>query len=188
MGSQFPSGGGGSLVFLGEVIAANAASIDITDVMSSLYDSYKFELIDLKSHTSAVNLYMRVSTNNGGLWKNAATDYKYGGVQITPGGTILCDQNSSGAAQIQGQITNGHFHTDAARALNGFIEAVGVNGAGSYPVFFISASHSVTAGSPSGGWCWAQYARALETVNAIQLLASSGNISGTVRAFGMKAE
>lgn len=58
-------GGGGGFVLIEELVASTSAQLDFNSTITSTYDEYQFEFIDLKPATNNVRLYMRVSTDGG---------------------------------------------------------------------------------------------------------------------------
>ena len=65
-----------SYTFLGSYTASSSASIDITSKITSEFDEYVFELIDVVPATNSTGIILRVSTNNGSTWVSG-TSYQY---------------------------------------------------------------------------------------------------------------
>jgi len=58
-------------------VASASATIDVIDVITSDYFLYKFFWYAIKPTTDSRDLFMRTSTDNGGAWDGAASDYAW---------------------------------------------------------------------------------------------------------------
>src|SRR5262245_39416565 len=73
----------GPLQFLAERTASNSTSLDFTGIISSLYDIYMIEFINIVPSADA-DLYMRMSTNNGSSY-DSGSNYTNAAVQSNQG-------------------------------------------------------------------------------------------------------
>jgi hypothetical protein len=171
----------GGLVYLGTLTASSSSSLDLTSLISSTYDDYLVILDDIRPGTSAVNLEIRTSTNNGTSFDNGASNYQYAYSLLDTSGSAPSITASSGATFIQaaGSIANG-----AASALSGKINLYSVNGTSNNKRMTFEFTYSQT----STFTYVAGNAQRISTsaINAIRLLMSSGNItSGTAKMYGI---
>jgi hypothetical protein len=71
------SGSAGSFVLLSTQTASASATLDFTSVITSSYDVYIFDLVDIKPATDSVSLYLRTSTDNGSTYDSGVSDYTW---------------------------------------------------------------------------------------------------------------
>jgi hypothetical protein len=111
-------GGGGALVLLEQHTGSGAGPLDFTTFISSTYDEYMFEIVDLLMTTDNSNLLMRFGTGGGptydtanhstdGLvWRNGNSGTfggtNLGGIELDdPGGAV---DNSTADDAFNGQL------------------------------------------------------------------------------------
>lgn len=178
------TGSSGALVFLESHTASSSATLDFTTAISSTYETYKIEFVDLLPANNNVNLLMRVGTGGGPTYDSGANyawfenTHRNGGGDTNQGAT-------SGATSMQ---------------LAG--DGVGVSNSANFGV-----SGSITFANPNSaiykkhwGQMWWYYDtgadpvlnivmgtyRSTTAVTALRFLMSSGNISsGTIRVYGV---
>lgn len=168
-------------VLLASKSASNSASLDFTSLISSLYDEYILEFINIIPATNNTTLLLRCSTDNGSNYDsgtNYSVDYIYNFASTagahSPGNTgIWLDGSGINNTEVRGGAsgTCRMFNPLSASAYKHFKgESVHYdNGQSAYVAFHIFGVYlSATA------------------VNAFKVLMSSGNItSGTVRLYGV---
>ncbi len=173
------SGGGsaGSLILLEQHTASGSASLDFTTCISSSYDVYMIEFVNIVNATNGVNFLMRMSTNGGSSY-DSGTNYSWVRWGANPGG--------GGAGGGTGQT--GIALVDAITAIANY---------GNCGTFYLYAPggsafkcvQGVMNGTISGNRTINTTAGAYEittAVNAFQFLMSSGNItSGIIRVYGV---
>lgn len=169
----------GKLKFLAAYSPSGAASVDITSVISATYEWY-FVVLSLAPATDAVNLFVRTDTSNGASFDTGASDYAWAYFQTDPvnGFTGTSDNADS-------EITVGGpgFGNATGEGIRGVME-VYTGSAALFPSMTLTAAYLTAAGSlgttvGSGGRLSAA------TINAVQLLMSAGNLTGTVRVYGL---
>lgn len=173
----------GALVLLEQFTANNSATLDFTASITSAYDDYVIEFLNVIPATSGAVLWMRMSTNAGvsydasAIYDDENYNWRAGGsaLQGTAGtstkiritqdsGTVTtaADGGITGRAQLYRPLS-----TTMYKRVMGFVTDTAP---GPFRVRndFFGAYESVTA------------------VNAIRFLFSSGNItSGTIRVYGV---
>lgn len=172
-------GGGGALVLLEQHTASNSASLDFTTAISTTYDEYLIELLNIVPATDGTVLWMRMSTDGGStynsganysyeqwLWRAAATSAAGNTGQTKIICTIALDGSTSwGAVGRLALFSPGH--TTCFKQVQGKLSYF-ENGNFRISNELHGAFESATA------------------VNAFQFLFSSGNIaSGTIRVYGV---
>jgi hypothetical protein len=70
--SPTPGGSGGGLVLLEQHTASSSSSLDFTTAITSTYDEYLIELINLVPEDDADNLWMRCSTDGGSTFDSGS--------------------------------------------------------------------------------------------------------------------
>jgi hypothetical protein len=169
---------GGGMVLLEQHTASSSSSLDFTASISSSYDEYVVELVNLLPATNGANLLFLYSTNGGSSYDTSAiydlTNAYSGGVA---GGTFtgqtsfqfssFCS-NSSSYGGVCGSIRL----MSPASAFYKVLQA--------HTLKFDTNISNINAYNSDG------YYKSATAANAFRLLFSSGNIaSGTVRVYGI---
>ena len=177
--------GSGSLVLLEQHDASSSATLDFTSFISSTFDEYLFEFINVVPATNGVSLYMRMGTGAGPTYdagaNYASTDYRW-----VPGGAA-----QSGASSGGNQIVLTNYN--ATDTILNTANYGGVNGScrlmapGSSIYKHVTAQTSwFNTGSVVEGTVIHGAYLSTTAVTAVRFLMSSGNIaSGTIRVYGI---
>lgn len=173
--------GSGALVLLEQHTASASASLDFTTAISSTYDTYLVELIDIIPATNAVDLLMRMSTDGGSTWDSSAiysyVDYRWIAGGSAPGG-------GTGQNAIRLNNPTDHISSSSSWGLNGSLTLYSPGGA-TYKRTVAEIAYYNSAGNREGLSTRGAYESAT-AVDAFQFLSTSGNIaSGTIRVYGM---
>ncbi len=176
---------GAGLVLVEEHTASNSASLAFTTCISSTYDEYQLELLNLLPASDANDFWLQFSTDGGSTYDStsghygtgieswiAATNSQTGSTSDTK---ILLSQ---GLSQISSNATYGGIsgtYKIFSPGLTQYVRVSGMtNSADSAGVQFDLGT--VNAGSYRGG----------SAANAFKILAASGNItSGNARCYGL---
>jgi hypothetical protein len=165
------------LVLVEQKTAASSASLDFTAGITSAYDDYLIELIDLIPATTAVVISMQFSLNGGSSWET--TNYKHvrnymsdagtTGTQIddTPLVGLAASTSNSASGGVSGSLRfHGPLAASPNKVLHGrtmFLHSSGTRYVYEHRLWYLGGA-----------------------VNALRFIASSGNIaSGTVRLYGL---
>jgi len=151
-------------------------------VISTAYDAYRIEIIDLIPATTSTVLYMRTSTNLGVGFDAGASDYKWmGQYQQSSASTIT---GVSDAADGQIQLMQVSTTTTTGDAICGTIEAWKLTNAqpAKFDAELVWGNGGVYVSQKTTG-----IRDTTADVDAIRLLFSSGNIaSGVVKFYGRR--
>lgn len=174
--------GGGALVLLEQHAASGSATLDFTTGITSTYDTYLIEVVNLISANDNVCLLAQLSTDGGVTWDSTSSDY-IGGSHYTRmdagGAGDNSGQTSFAGAYLSNSYTNAqpglsgniHFYNSSSAAYRQFTYAIqgpGQGGGGYY--------------SQTGGAIWKNTTQA----TALRIQFDNGNIaSGTVRLYGI---
>lgn len=176
-GVPLEAANGGSLVLLGTQTASSSASLDFTSLMSATYESYVLELLDLLPATDNVQMFLLTDTNNGASW--TTTGYSWAANQNTTVAAAGAAGNTTDAGiRIANVVGNG-----AGRSVCGTVrmQATAVQFHCVYQTACVDNAGLYTSFQGTG-------ISIEQTVNAVQLKFSSGNIaSGKARLYGLKA-
>lgn len=169
-------------VLLDRQSAANVAQIDIKNIFGTRFDSYEIILGDIVPATDNVELWARLSEDNGTTFASAATDYKYAVNVLLDSGT-RSDSGSTGDAKIKiaPAIGNG-----TGEAVCGTVGLWNPGGSRHKHVSALMTAHNQT---PAAGSYQVSgiYKATTNAVTAIRFLMSSGNItSGTFTTYGLR--
>lgn len=151
--------------------ASNSADLQLTTCISSTYDSYQVQLVNLVSATTGTNLRMQISTDGGANYDATSGHYNWneqviaGGTATSASDTAIQFFNTTGTSSNQINLTM-NFFQPAGTVANKLFTGVGAsNGSG----WIISGT-------------WIQTG----AYNAIRFFMGTGNItSGTVRCYGL---
>ena len=176
-------GGVGALVLLEQHTASSSATLDFTTAISSTYDDYLIEVLNVLPVTNTVDLVMEVSTDGGSTWDTTSGHYSWEAMRSNTSGSSSSGSTSASGITVSANTTD-HVQNDAN---NG-----GVHGSfrliapGSAIYKYLFGNVSLYYGS---AWVTAFIGgRYLQTaaVNALRFLFSSGDIaSGTIRVYGV---
>lgn len=175
------SGAGSGLVLLSEQIASGGASLDFTSVITSLYDEYLLEVVNLVPATDGGVLWLRISSDNGATWKNS----NYSWIEYVVNTTAsLGNFGSSSDAKIQ---LTGDVDSDGITPANGFLRIF--NPLSTVSEFacqgqfnYMQRFNGLRTKVEIAGW----HNTAADATDAIQLLFDTGNVaSGVARLYGL---
>lgn len=172
------SGGSSGLVLVEEHTASNSASLNFTTCVSSTYDNYQLQLVNIIPVTNAANLLMRFSTDGGSTY-DSGSNYDwvitFSAVGTGPG---RAEAASATAIQILGGLPTTPIGASGSFMLNDPLNAA-----------TFKSVFGQMADVNAGVWLTQQGAgeyKSNTAANAFQFLMSSGNISsGTVRCYGL---
>lgn len=167
-------------VYVSSVTASASPTVVFTGL--STYDVYTIVLSDVASANDAVNLLLRVSTDNGSSYVSSA-NYGWTGFS-SDSAAATAAAGSGGATSMQLMASMGN--ADASEAGSGVVQLVHRGSGSSVSRFLFDFSYrgsvptyfrSVGSGSYNVG----------AAVNALQFFMSAGNIArGTFRLYGLK--
>ncbi len=174
---------GSGLVLLEQYTASSSASLDFVTAITSAYDDYVFELVNVIPATNSVDFYQRMSTN-GGVSYDSSSLYNSSIFGWATAGTV---NTGNAAASPVGQLVlrnTTEISNSSNYGLCGFVKLFAPASA-NYKRIHTEVSYFSTGSSLSRIVSAGSYANAT-AVNAYRFLFSSGNIaSGTIRCYGL---
>jgi hypothetical protein len=179
-----PAGGSaGALVLLLSRTASASASLDFTSVITSTYDEYLIELVNLVPATDNVELNLRMSTNNGSSYDSGA-NYTNAGIAYRSGVNAGNGATGSTAIKLLGNAVT-HSNVTARGGISGsfrlFNPLSTAHNKHIIGQLWLPAADGNFYGVTAGG----SYV-STTAVDAFQILESSGNItSGFARLYGI---
>jgi len=179
-GSSSSGGSAGALVLLEQHTAAASATLDFTTAITSLYDDYLIELINILPATDNVTMSMRLSVDGGATY-DSGVNYRYTyHYKSTAAASGVVGSNGSTSFEICGNLDNA-----AAGGLSGFHKLFNPLSASQYKFLAgtVGFLHNDTNyyRTDHGSWYIS-----VTAVNAIRFFMSSGNIaSGIIRIYGI---
>ncbi len=169
----------GGLVWLASYAPSGVASIDVTSVISSIYAAYRVIISNFIATTSAKNLLVQYSTNNGSTWDTTAAHYSWAYIASTLAASpvvVTKDSVSDTGINLVQSLSN---------SINSSIILDIINPSSAIQVS--SVWYGLCANStPAYEYLWGTgiYEQGA-AINAFQLIMSSGNItSATVKVYG----
>lgn len=169
-------------VLLSTATASNSASISFTG-LSSIYDKYELQFINVKPQTDTANLVLRTSTNGGSSYDSGASDYAYAVSDFSTAGSSV-GPYSAGATGIllANSVGNDANENGVSGNLSIFTPSDAIYTSVYFSTVFRASNGVLYVGNGSG------QRMAAADVDAIQLLFSSGNItSGKFKLYGWRA-
>jgi hypothetical protein len=176
------AGGGGALVLLEQYTAAASATLDFTTFISSTYDCYRIEGVDLACATNAVDLLLQFGSGAGPTW-DTGNNYEWAhGSFSTTGNTTYNDAASTGIPKVFKAMSN-----NAGYGTGNFSLTLTNPQSTAHRKTIHGTGHHVNSAPVSvfsfGGIQWTNTATA---ATGLRFYASSGNIaSGTIRVYGI---
>lgn len=173
-------GGGGALVLLEQYSLSGASSANFTNSISSTYDDYMIEFIDVVTTTNAVDLLMRVSTN-GGVSYDSSTNYQFSYAQVAQSGFL----GGVGSTGDSGFVVLNSYSNAASNGISGTLKFYGPGNSLFKRVIFDTTAYKSDGNFYRNAGA-GRYIASTTPVNAFQFLFRSGTIaSGTIRCYGI---
>ena len=178
--THWVNSGGGSYVLLQSHTASASATLDFTGFISSSYDVYVFEFMNIVPATAAVNFQMRVGTGAGPTW-DSGSNYNYAEfVSTTGAGTAQA--SSAGTTAI---VLMNNLSTAANKSSIGHVKLYTPSNTSYEKAVSYQTYHAQNGGGSTqlvGGGAYLS----TTAVTGVRFLMSSGNITaGTIRVYGI---
>jgi hypothetical protein len=186
-GSAFKTMGRGTgLVRIQTQIASSSAQIDFDIGFTSDFDEYVITLTNAIPATDGASISARFSEDAGATFKAGATDYVYGFAIGNVSGGANSGSSGDGGILVSGGMSN----SATAGGCNGEIKIFGTSGASSNKhLTCLTSSPAQTTFAENIFSCAGRMKLDANAINAIRLLASSGNIaSGTFTLYGVRKQ
>lgn len=168
------------MILLETQTASASASLNFTSFISSSYDVYRFELVNVIPATDGARLYIRVTTNGGSSWVSTSS-YAHTEVAANRFGSNVGGSDSD----TQIYLTRDGVDNASTRGLSGWVELYAPSSTAVYKAFLSQTVAPETAGTIQLNSGYGSY-DATTAINGVQFVESSGNItSGIIRVFGI---
>lgn len=175
---------GGSMIFLSEIVASGAATVDIENTFSSTYDKYIIEVNGMKQSTDSGEIFMRMKV--GGIYSTALTYMYQGEITDTQQAAGIYQSNvNAGFDCIKLLIGLGSQTFESANM------SITVDNPSSTTLYKSVYWHGITMKQGSSTMRLARSAgvgaiRDTQVLTGIRIYPPSGTISGTFRLYGIK--
>lgn len=181
-------GGSGSLILVQSLTASASSSLDFTACISSTYDDYQIEFINLVPGTTNSDLLWEFSTDGGATWDTTSGHYEWAEARTAAGSATPAGvgNTSSGSINVTGGLT-AFSATASSGGLSGTLKIYNpLSGAARTRIQgnLVWPATTLSDGSvwQNGGGSYKQ----TTAVNAFRLIMVSGTLaSGTVRCYGV---
>ena len=173
-------------ILLDTQTVSGASALTFTSGINSVFSDYMITLDDLRPDTDGESLWMRVSDDGGSTYEADATDYEYNAAVQSSGaaGGPGASANSQGDTKM---IVTSALSNASGEGLTGTIRFSRPADTGFHT--FDGDVRYWNNGTPAelvrGMFLGAHNGSTL-AIDAIQLLMSTGNISGTARLYGLR--
>jgi hypothetical protein len=174
-------GGSGALTLLEQHTASSSATLDFTTFISSTYDSYMIDVVEIAPASNAVNLLMQVGSGGGPTY-DTGNNYEYVFNGRTTNGAASTFEGSATTCVLTAPLSNNAGYG----MVNLNVSAKGLQSTSHRKIFMgtmecVTSTPSNIAGTLHFNWLTTGTA-----VTALRFLMSSGNIaSGTIRIYGL---
>jgi hypothetical protein len=181
-GATGSSGSSGALVLLEQHTASSSATLDFTTAISSTYDEYVIEMLQVVPATDSNICLLRFSTDGGSTWISGTSYVDH----VFVGGAGIAVMGATAGSSIRVSWGSGSFLSNLTGVgQSGTLRLSLAQTGTSYPSVVGMMSGQLTDGYAvwlTGG----NYHVAGAAVNAFRFLMASGNIaSGTIRVYGI---
>lgn len=171
---------GGGLVLLEQHTASTSAELDFTSCISSTYDDYAIEIVNLIAATSATTLIWQASTNGGSTY-DTGSNYQWSRLAWNETGGAVNAGSTADTSIVVGFAAS----NTSTNSLNSEARLYNPGSSATYKVFSATNQQIDSSGKPLSTVVGGAY-KVTTAVNAFRFLAGSGNItSGTIRCYGL---
>lgn len=185
-GSGVSGGGGGSgaLVFLEAHTASSSATLNFTSFISSTYDSYLFDFVNVLPATSGGVFFMRMGTGAGPTWDTGAGNHGSTDWRWVPGGAAQSGGTATAIVLTNYSAIDKVVNTANLGGVNGFARLADPQSS-IYKNVTAQTSWYNTGGVIEGTSIHGIYL-VTTVVTGVQFLFDNGNIaSGIIRVYGI---
>lgn len=176
------------LVLLGQQTASGTATLDFTGLITSTYDEYLIEGVNLIPATNAVLPWIRFSTDGGTSYDSGANYQWANSIQTPSGGTgFTAVASATGASAIIPTGSGNVANTAVGGGLRFSARLYDPLSATAHKALIGDGTFRNSGDSNHYRLNFGGYYISATAVNAMRFLFSSGNIaSGTIRVYGIK--
>lgn len=178
-----PAASAGGLVLLTQQTASASATLDLTGFISSTYDEYMIEGVNIRPATDATDLLLRVGTGAGPTYDTGANyDYATSNINASSGAHVI--NNNAGNTSI---IVFKSMDNDAGFGNGSFsLKLTNPQGTSQRRKFHGTGAYANSAPAEYNGYIGGAWTNTTTAMTAVRFLMSSGNItSGTIRIYGI---
>lgn len=170
-------------VYLSTTTVSGSSQLAITANIDSTYNEYELHVSNLQPSTSGVGLLFQVSTDGGSNYKT--TGYASAVLAVLSSGNTSAGNNSSGVSLAEASLSGG-VSNSASYGWRGLIRVFPIGTTNRKNVVIDGCYTTVSSSRASRVVGVGYWDGDNSEVNAVRIVASSGNISGTVRLVGIK--
>lgn len=173
------------VVLLEEHTANNTSTeLDFTTGITSTFDTYQIEIVNLVPATNNNDIFMQVSTNGGSTWDTAA-HYDWGLFRwVGGGGTGVTGGAADTGISLTGTLS---VLPNGSGGLSGTLKVFNPLSGAAPTLITGQLVYIATSVTDTVGWTLAAAYTPTTAVNAIRIVCSSGFLaSGTARVYGLK--
>ncbi len=178
-------GGGGALVLLEQHTASSSATLDFTTFISSTYDDYLIELVNVIPANNNINFVIRVGTGGGPTYDSGA-NYGWFERSMRVGGGDVSSGAVSGATSMQIAGVSVGVSNNTLWGVSGNVHLTSPQSTSLNKTFYGQTRWFYDAGAdPVMSTCHGTYI-STTALTALRFLFGTGNIaSGTIRIYGV---
>lgn len=168
---------GGRLVLIQSQVASSSASLTFTTGITSTYNDYFLLCTNYSLSASFPNIVVQISTNGGSSY--IATGYTTGYVEMSYNSTTWSNANSTIGLILNSTVDSNSYCNTQMYLYN-------MTSGANYVQFSGTGQRTDNGGATKGNLITGTYNTVSQTVNAIKIVPSSGNINtGRFSLFGI---
>lgn len=178
-----PSWGAGPFSKVSTQTASTSSALTFTGLSTG---TYLLVLNDLRPATDGVAFHLHVSEDNGSTWKTSSGNYRRAMIDFNSSGTTTANNSTSTTTVL---LTNGDLVGNVAtEALCGTVVIHNPAGSVNHKHFDVRTASKTDAGVFQQTTGFSVYEATTNAINAIRIIASSGNItSGSATLYKIAA-
>lgn len=176
--------GGGSWEQISTIVLANQATAEFD--LTGTFKMYRFQLTDVVPISDNTELRLKMSTNGGSTFLEAAAQYVNAQIGHTTGGTLEASASST-YVLLSSTNSNGTMGTGTTESLSGLVNVHNARQATNSTLISSDIVMFGSSGTMTGMQSYGMLRINIAAVDAIRFYAETGNLStGKITLYGLK--
>lgn len=183
--AQLDASGGGWVPLQTQTVTTAVSSVDFTSGIDSTYKAYVIIVDNLNVATDGADIWVRTSTNAGVSWDSGSGNYGYAMNEIEISGSVATSNTNGSSSDTKMVLNNGPQGTATGESMSFKIIISDPASTSDYTKIYFQGVY-VDNFTELNAFYGSGARLATADVDAIQFLASSGNITaGTFTLYGL---
>jgi hypothetical protein len=182
--------GKGRVLLQEQIISSPVASVDFTRGITSAFNKYDFEFLDVKPATDDAFFYCRVSSNGGTSYDSGASDYNQAGSAVWSNTSFntstISAQNTSQGFMSPVNAGIGVSSASNEAGYSGTLSMYSPSNTSRFKQFIGTGGYNLSSDNFNIYVQTSFIRKSSSAINAIRFLFSTGNVaSGVIRLYGV---